>query len=73
MNAPEAGDQQVRARIQQFIYLGNHVCMLTEVAGQGSFMVKLSPAKMDSSWKPGSEVRLSWQPQRLRALDVMIQ
>ncbi|MCX8956624.1 ABC transporter ATP-binding protein [Erwinia psidii] len=73
VNAPEAGDQQVCARIQQFIYLGDHVRMLTEVAGQGNFMVKLSPVKMDSRWKPGSEVTLSWQPQHLRALDVMIQ
>lgn len=73
VNAPEAGDQQVRARIQQFIYLGDHVRMLTEVGGQGNFMVKLTPAKVDNSWKPGSEVTLSWQPAHLRALDVMIQ
>lgn len=61
------------ARIQQFIYLGDHVRMLTEVAGQGNFMVKLSPAKMDSRWQPGTEVKLSWQPEHLRALDVVIQ
>ncbi|BCQ40785.1 ABC transporter ATP-binding protein [Erwinia rhapontici] len=73
VNAPEQGDQQVSARIQQFIYLGDHVRMLTEVAGQGNFMVKLSPAKMDSRWQPGSEVKLSWQPEHLRALDVVIQ
>jgi len=73
VNAPEQGDQQVKARVQQFIYLGDHVRMLTEVAGQGNFMVKLSPAKMDSRWQPGSEVLLSWQPQHLRALDVVLQ
>lgn len=73
VNAPEAGDQQVSARIQQFIYLGDHVRMLTEVSGQGNFMVKLSPTKMDSRWQVGSEVILSWQPHHLRALDVMIQ
>jgi len=73
VNAPEQGDQQVSARIQQFIYLGDHVRMLTEVAGQGNFMVKLAPAKMDSRWQPGTEVKLSWQPEHLRALDVVIQ
>ncbi|CCP07870.1 ABC transporter ATP hydrolase [Erwinia amylovora MR1] len=36
-------------------------------------MVKLSPAKMDSRWQAGSEVMLSWQPQHLRALDVVRQ
>ncbi|MCU5772578.1 ABC transporter ATP-binding protein [Erwiniaceae bacterium BAC15a-03b] len=73
VNAPEAGDQQIRARIQQFIYLGDHVRMLTEVAGQGNFMVKLTPAKIDPRWRPGDEVLLSWQRHHLRALDVMIQ
>lgn len=73
VNAPEAGDEQVHAKIQQFIYLGDHVRMLTEVAGQGNFMVKLAPAKMDNSWRAGSEVLLSWQPKHLRALDVMLQ
>jgi putative spermidine/putrescine transport system ATP-binding protein len=47
--------------------------MLTSVAGQGNFMVKLSPSKMDKSWQPGAQVTLSWQPQHLRALDVMLQ
>ncbi|GAA3578775.1 ABC transporter ATP-binding protein [Gibbsiella greigii] len=73
VNAQEPGDEQVRAKIQQFIYLGDHVRMLTEVAGQGNFMVKLAPAKMDNSWRAGSEVLLSWQPKHLRALDVMLQ
>ncbi|WP_437608324.1 ABC transporter ATP-binding protein [Erwinia sp. V71] len=73
INAPSAGEQQVRARIQQFIYLGDHIRMLTEVAGQGNFMVKLTPARLDPNWKVGDEVLLSWQPQHLRALDVMLQ
>ncbi|WP_168385248.1 ABC transporter ATP-binding protein [Erwinia amylovora] len=73
VNAPQPGDRQIKARVQQFIYLGDHVRMLTEVAGQGNFMVKLSPAKMDSRWQAGSEVMLSWQPQHLRALDVVRQ
>ncbi|TKI03495.1 ABC transporter ATP-binding protein [Martelella alba] len=73
INAPQQGDQQVRARIQQFIYLGDHIRMLTEVAGQGNFMVKLAPARFDPAWKAGDEVMLSWQPRHLRALDVMLQ
>ena len=73
INAPEQDDQRVRARIQQFIYLGDHIRILTEVAGQGNFMVKLPPSRLDPGWKPGDEVLLSWQPKHLRALDAMLQ
>ncbi|KHE00062.1 ABC transporter ATP-binding protein [Pantoea sp. BS_4] len=73
VNAPKPGDQSVQATIQQFIYLGDHVRMLTDVAGQGNFMVKLASSDVAPEWKPGSEVMLSWQPQHLRALDVTLQ
>ncbi|EHD21231.1 MULTISPECIES: ABC transporter ATP-binding protein [Brenneria] len=68
---PAAGVQQVKARIQQFIYLGDHVRMMTEVAGQPQFMVKLPASEVQPQWKPGSEVALSWHPEHLRALDVI--
>lgn len=70
-DTPEAGSQQVKARIQQFIYLGDHVRMMTEVAGQSPFMVKLPASAIQPHWKVGSEVTLSWQPENLRALDVV--
>ncbi|MBW1252486.1 MULTISPECIES: ABC transporter ATP-binding protein [Pantoea] len=73
VNAAKPGEQSVQARIQQFIYLGDHVRMLTEVAGQGNFMVKMAASEVSPDWKAGSEVRLSWQPQHLRALDVTLQ
>jgi len=34
-------------------------------------MVKLSAAAMKQEWQPGAEVLLSWQPEHLRALDVV--
>ncbi len=43
--------------------------MMTEVAGQGNFMVKLSAAHIEPHWQPGSEVLLSWMPAHLRALE----
>ncbi|WP_409308710.1 ABC transporter ATP-binding protein [Pectobacterium sp. B1J-3] len=64
--------QQVKARIQQFIYLGDHVRMMTEVAGQPQFMVKLPASEIQPHWKVGTEVNLSWQPEHLRALDSII-
>ncbi|AIR67718.1 MULTISPECIES: ABC transporter ATP-binding protein [Dickeya] len=65
------GAQQVRARIQQFIYLGDHVRMMTEVAGQPQFMVKLPASDVNPDWQIGSEINLSWQPEHLRALDAV--
>ncbi|AOR65515.1 ABC transporter ATP-binding protein [Pectobacterium wasabiae] len=64
--------QHVKARIQQFIYLGDHVRMMTEVAGQPQFMVKLPASEIQPHWKAGTEVNLSWQPEHLRALDSII-
>ncbi|KAA9001961.1 ABC transporter ATP-binding protein [Affinibrenneria salicis] len=73
VNAPavDGETQQVKARIQQFIYLGDHVRMMTEVAGQPAFMVKLPASEIQPQWQPGSEVTLSWQREHLRALDVV--
>jgi len=58
------------ARIQEFIYLGDHVRMITEVTGQPNFMIKLPAAQMDDSWTVGSPVSLSWSAEHIRALDV---
>ncbi|WP_315710582.1 ABC transporter ATP-binding protein [Brenneria uluponensis] len=63
--------QQINARIQQFIYLGDHVRLITEVAGQPQFMIKMSANEVNPAWKIGSEVKLSWMPENLRALDVV--
>ncbi len=76
VNVPQhllpAGSQQISARIQQFIYLGDHVRMLTDVAGQPNFMVKLSAAEVEPNWVAGNEVTLSWQERHLRALDAVL-
>ncbi|MFP1721596.1 ABC transporter ATP-binding protein [Lonsdalea quercina] len=67
----QPGGQQVNARISQFIYLGDHVRIMTDVAGQSQFMVKLPASDVDPSWKVGTGVKLSWMPENLRALDVI--
>lgn len=71
-NPLTADAEQVRARIQQVIYLGDHVRMMTEVAGQSPFRVKLPASEIQPHWKPGTELMLSWQPEHLRALDVIV-
>jgi putative spermidine/putrescine transport system ATP-binding protein len=67
-----AGTTPLTARIQEYIYLGDHVRMITEIAGQSNFMVKLPASQMDSSWTVGSSISLSWAPEHIRALDVAI-
>ncbi|WP_413733354.1 ABC transporter ATP-binding protein [Sodalis sp. RH21] len=66
------GSGQISARIAQFIYLGDHIRMIAEVAGQPDFMVKLSAADMNPDWRAGSAVTLSWQERHLRALDNVV-
>ncbi|MQT44705.1 TOBE domain-containing protein, partial [Pseudomonas sp. FSL R10-0765] len=65
-----AGSTPLTARIQEYIYLGDHVRMITEIAGQPSFMVKLPASHMNISWTVGSSISLSWSPEHIRALDV---
>ena len=65
-----AGSTPLTARIQEYIYLGDHVRMITEIAGQPNFMVKLPASHMNNSWTVGSSISLSWSPEHIRALDV---
>jgi putative spermidine/putrescine transport system ATP-binding protein len=66
-----AGTTPLAARIREYIYLGDHVRMIAEIAGQPDFMIKLAATKMDSSWTVGSTICLSWAPEHIRALDVI--
>jgi len=66
-----AGTTPLSARIREYIYLGDHVRMITEIAGQPDFMIKLPTAQMDSRWTVGSSISLSWAPEHIRALDVI--
>ncbi|MEB0206164.1 ABC transporter ATP-binding protein [Pseudomonas sp. CCC3.1] len=65
-----AGSTPLTARIQEYIYLGDHVRMITEIAGQADFMIKLPASQMNTSWTVGSSISLSWAPEHIRALDV---
>jgi putative spermidine/putrescine transport system ATP-binding protein len=66
-----SGTTPLTARIREYIYLGDHVRMITEIAGQPDFMIKLPTAQMDTSWTVGSSISLSWAPEHIRALDVI--
>ena len=65
-----AGSSPLTARIQEYIYLGDHVRMITEIAGQPDFMIKLPASQMNASWTVGSTISVSWAPEHIRALDM---
>ncbi len=60
---------QIPARIREYIYLGDHVRMITEAAGNKDFMVKLPISQMNPAWTSGSLVTLDWDIEHARALD----
>lgn len=70
VNISPAGTTPLTGRIHEYIYLGDHVRMVTEIAGQSNFMIKLPVAQMQSNWEVGSSVCFSWSPEHIRALDV---
>ena len=56
-------------RVIEFIYLGDHVRMRLEVAGQNNFFVKQPIAELDPELRVGDVVPLGWQVEHVRALD----
>ena len=56
-------------RVAEFIYLGDHVRVRLEVAGQNNFFVKQPIAELDPALAVGDVVPLGWQIEHVRALD----
>ncbi|PVZ15749.1 MULTISPECIES: ABC transporter ATP-binding protein [unclassified Pseudomonas] len=56
-------------RVAEFIYLGDHVRVRLEVAGNTDFFVKQPIAELDPALSVGDVVPLGWQIEHARALD----
>ncbi len=70
LNGAGAGlGNRLRGRIEEFIYLGDHVRVRLELAGQSGFTVKVPVAQMDAAWREGSQVPVAWHADDARALD----
>ncbi|KXU39146.1 spermidine/putrescine ABC transporter ATP-binding protein [Ventosimonas gracilis] len=67
--ASTACTNQVPGKIEEFIYLGDHVRIRMQVCGRDDFIVKQPIAELDTSLKPGDTVALGWQAEHIRALD----
>jgi putative spermidine/putrescine transport system ATP-binding protein len=63
-------ENRVTARIEEFIYLGDHLRLRATVCGNSEFIVKLPIARFAAgSMKVGESLEFGWRAQDARALD----
>ena len=62
-------DTKLQARVEELIYLGDHIRTRLSVAGRDDFVVKISNRETQRFPDPGETVSLGWHSQDCRALD----
>ncbi|RXZ45505.1 ABC transporter ATP-binding protein [Crenobacter cavernae] len=67
----EACRNRFSGRVQEFIYLGDHVRIRMEVCGKPDFFIKQPIAELDPTLAVGDVVPLGWQTEHVRALDAV--
>jgi len=63
-------DTKVFGKVEELIYLGDHIRTRISVCGCDDFIVKVPNASKPSGLNPGLEVPLGWYKEDCRALDV---
>jgi len=69
----ESGANRFSGRVEEFIYLGDHVRVRLEVCGMNDFFVKQPIAELDPALAVGDVVPLGWQVEHVRALDPLLE
>jgi len=70
LDPPESDDIPVLdGRVEELIYLGDHIRCRLSVAGNDEFVVKIPNAADEKRLKAGQSVRLGWKTSDCRALD----
>ncbi|TBU87992.1 ABC transporter ATP-binding protein [Stutzerimonas kirkiae] len=67
--ASESCGNRFSGRVEEFIYLGDHVRVRLEVCGAKDFFVKQPIAELDPSLAVGDVIPLGWHVEHVRALD----
>ncbi|WP_184196887.1 ABC transporter ATP-binding protein [Chitinimonas taiwanensis] len=67
--ASEGCANRLTGRVEEFIYLGDHVRIRLEVAGARHFVVKQPIADLDRELKVNDVIPLGWDIEHARALD----
>ncbi len=73
MLEPESGalPNMFDARVEELIYLGDHIRTRIRVCGNDEFIVKVPNAHRHASLKEGADVRVGWAHDDCRALDAV--
>jgi putative spermidine/putrescine transport system ATP-binding protein len=64
-----AGKVAMPAKIEELIYLGDHIRCRMTVAGNSEFVVKVPNASLSGDIKPGTSGYVGWETEDCRALD----
>ena len=67
----EVAENVIGGRVQELIYLGDHIRARLAVAGNDEFIVKVPNAHRLANLSEGMEVRLGWAADDCRALDAL--
>ena len=67
---PVSSDVSLNARIEEIIYLGDHIRIGMSVAGNSNLVVKLPNGGRQRQFMIGENVKIGWSVQDGRALDV---
>jgi putative spermidine/putrescine transport system ATP-binding protein len=60
---------RLKARVEEFIYMGDMFRTRLTVAGNGDFIIKSRNAPDQIRLSPGQEIEIGWLPEDCRALD----
>ena len=71
-NPSNEGDYQnnFKAKIEELIYLGDHIRTRASVCGDDEFVVKIANTSALAAIKVGTDVTFGWKAEDCRALDV---
>ena len=67
----KTGGNLVNGRVEELIYLGDHIRVRLTVAGNKEFVVKVSNTHHRTSLSEGNQVQLAWAADDCRALDTL--
>jgi putative spermidine/putrescine transport system ATP-binding protein len=71
--AGEHCTNQFDARVKELIYLGDHVRIRLDLAGQHEFMAKAPVSHLDHRLVAGENIRVGIELEHVRALDPLVE
>jgi len=63
---------RLSAKVEELIYLGDHIRSRINVCGHDDFIVKIPNSAQHAQLKPGETVQVGWKAEDARALDVPV-